>query len=143
MKNSNKILFIIFFATVIPTVYIYLEHGFEELGAGEKSLDAGNNHKYIKQSGEGFFFILIANGYIWTTGFLLWFSKSKIPYLVLIIGTIAVVILYFLRIFGIPIPFTDVIIRDLSTDWRDVATKIPQMIMLVPLSILLERRKNL
>ena len=66
------------------------------------------------------------------------FPDSKIPYLFLIVGTIAVVTIYFFRIFGIPIPFTDVTIRDLSnTDWRDVATKIPQMIMLVPLSILL------
>lgn len=135
LTTNHLIIFLlsIYIICVIPTVYVYLSHGHEELETSKNT----TGHKHIKTLGEGLFFVLIGGGYILGSWCMFGFPNSKIPYLFLIVGTIAVVTLYFFRIFGIPIPFTDVVIRDLSTDWRDVATKIPQMIMLVPLSILL------
>ena len=136
MRNSSKILFIIFLICLIPTVYVYISHGHEELETASKTV----GHKHIKTLAEGLFFIIIAIGYIFFTALILYNPKSRIPYIVLIVGTIVIIILYFVRIFGIPIPFTDVTIRDLSTDWRDVATKIPQAIMLPVLTLLAVRR---
>ena len=143
MKNSNKILFIIFFVTVIPTIYIYGEHSFAEKYAYDISIANGNDYKATKQKGEFTLFFLIALGYSIGAIFIVAVPNNKIPYIVLIVGTISVVILYFMRIYGIIIPFTDVIIRDLSTDYRDVITKICQTIMLPVLTLLVERRKNL
>lgn len=134
MRNHLTIFLLsIYLICLIPTVYIYFTHGSEELQTSEES----KGQKHIKTFSEGIFFILIGVGYIFNTAMILYYPNGKLAYLILIIGTIAVVTVYFFRIFGIPIPGTDVVIRDLSTDWRDVATKIPQMIMLVPLSMLL------
>jgi hypothetical protein len=44
-----------------------------------------------------------------------------------------------LRIYGIPIPGTLIVITDLSSDFRDVITKISQQILVIPISILLAR----
>ena len=131
-KNKNTLLLIIFLVTVIPTIIVYLEHAGAEGKAYEKSIANGNEYKAIKQLGESVLFFSIGFGYIIAT-----LSIMLFPYLVLIIGTIVIVILYYFRIYGIPVLGTDVIIRDISTDWRDVITKICQSIMLVPLSILL------
>src|SRR5215207_11230950 len=140
MKNNTKILYLIFFATVIPTVYVYFEHGYAEYIAYGKSISNGNEYKSTKQLGEAVLFFAIGIGYIIGTLFIIVFPKSKIPYIVLIVGTIAIVILYYLRIYGIPVIGTDVVIRDISTDWRDVITKICQSIMLPVLTLLAVRR---
>lgn len=141
MKNSNKILFIIFFATVIPTIYVYLEHSYVEWKAYDKSVEKGDDYKATKQYGEATLFLLIGLGYVGGIVFLILGPEYKFPYIVLIVGTIAVIILYFLRIYGIPIPFTDVVIRDLSTTTPDVITKICQTIMLPVLTLLAVRRE--
>jgi hypothetical protein len=67
---------------------------------------------------------------------------SRLPYLVIIVGTIAVVILYYFRIYGIPIPGTQIVIVDFSSDWRDVVTKIAQQILVVPVTALYMIRKK-
>ena len=139
MKNSNKILYLIFFVTVIPTVYVYAEYAIAEKNAYDKSIAKGDDYKATKQKGEFTLFFLIALGYAIGTIFIIAVPKNKIPYIVIIVGTIAIVILYYFRIYGIPIPGTDVIIRDISTDWRDVITKICQEIMIIPLTALLIR----
>ena len=143
MKNSNKILFIIFFATVIPTIYIYFTHAIEEEKAYEKSIAKEDNYKATKQLGEAVLFFMVGFGYFVVSGIIVVKPTWRIPYIILIVGTIAIVILYYMRIYGIPVLGTDVIIRDMSTDWSDVVTKICQQIMVVPLSILLARRKDL
>jgi hypothetical protein len=65
------------------------------------------------------------------------FSNSRIPYLVIIVGTVAIVVLYYMRIYGISIPFTEIVIVDFSSDWRDVITKIAQQILVIPVTALL------
>ena len=142
MYLQNKILLIIFLATVIPTVYVYWEHGLAEFQSYAKSVENGDEYKATKQLGETVLFMLIAVGYLIGIVFVIAVPKSRIPYLILIVGTIAIVILYYLRIYGIPVPFTDVIIRDISTDWRDVITKIAQQIMVIPLTVLLINRRS-
>lgn len=142
MKNSYKILFIIFLATVIPTIYVYAEHGFAEAKASLKSLEKGDEYKKTKQLGETYLFWSIATGYSICTILIIMRPKHRIPYIVLIVGTVAIVILYYMRIYGIPVLFTDVIIRDISTDWRDVITKICQQIMVIPLSLMLYTRRS-
>ena len=52
MKNSNRILFIIFFITVIPTFIVYLVHAYEESISYEKSMAKGDGYKATKQFGE-------------------------------------------------------------------------------------------
>jgi hypothetical protein len=75
-------------------------------------------------------------------GAMLYFPQSRIPYLVIIVGTIAVVILYYLRIYGIPILGTEIVIVDFSSDYRDVITKICQQILVIPATALLILRKD-
>lgn len=93
--------------------------------------------KKIKTLGEGLLFYGIGVGYIITTILVFLKPNWKIPYLVILIGTVAVVILYYLRIYGIPIPGTLIVITDFSSDWRDVVTKICQQILVIPIGILL------
>lgn len=137
--KTNSILLLIFLATVIPTIFVYTIHGREEL---EAHLNAKSETKAIKTLGEATLFFSIAIGYalcLWAT---LFFPKYRIPYIVIIVGTIGIVILYYLRIYGIPIPGTDIVITDLTADWRDVVTKICQQILVVPVAILLSRIKS-
>ena len=72
------------------------------------------------------------------------FSRSRIPYLVIIVGTVAIVVLYYMRIYGISIPFTEIVIVDFSSDYRDVITKIAQQILVIPVTalLILRDRKN-
>jgi hypothetical protein len=134
MNNINKILLLIFLVTVIPTIYVYIEHANVEIKAYE---NAKTETKKIKTFGEGLLFYGIAAGYIITAILIFVKPDWKIPYLVILVGTVAVVILYFLRIYGIPIPGTLIVITDLSSDWRDVVTKICQNILVIPIGILL------
>lgn len=133
MNNSRIILLSIFFVTVIPATYIYFEHGIHEYKA---FLKHDNIYDKIKTLGESVLFIAVGVGYIICSILIVIYPTNKIPYLVILIGTAAVVILYYFRIFGIPVPFTDVIITDSSTGWRDVVTKICQQILVIPIAIL-------
>jgi len=149
-KRNNLSLTIIFcialyLITVIPATYVYIEHAIVEKNAHD---NAKTETKKIKTSAESLLFISIALGYIIASLFMLLRPQSAIPYLAVIIGTIAIVILYYQRIYGIPIPFTDgLVITDLSSDWRDVVTKIAQQILVVPVTallvIIMTRTKNL
>ena len=142
MKNSNRILFIIFFLTVIPTFIVYLVHAYEESVSYEKSMAKGDGYKATKQFGEAVLFSIIGLGYIIFAVWILNAPKYRIPYIVLIIGTVAIITLYYFRIYGIPVIGTDVVIRDISTDWRDVITKVCQTIMLPVLTLLAVRVKQ-
>jgi hypothetical protein len=139
LTTSNKILLIIFLATVIPTAYIYFEHAAVEVDA---YYEAKTDVKKIKTLGEAILFTSISIGYVILMWLIVFLPKYRIPYIVIIVGTIAIVILYYLRIYGIPIPFTDIVITDFSSDWRDVVTKIAQQIMLVPVSMMLAYRNR-
>ncbi|MDF2736335.1 MAG: hypothetical protein K0S93_191 [Nitrososphaeraceae archaeon] len=141
-KKTTKILLLysIFLVALIPTIYIYLEHANVEFKAFE---NAKTETKQIKTLSEFALFFGIALGYIVSFVAMLYFPQSRIPYLVILVGTVAIVILYYFRIYGIPIPFTEIVIVDFSSDWRDVITKICQQILVIPLSILFVKRKEL
>ena len=134
MKKSNNILLIIFLATVIPTIYVYGEHTKVELEAYDK---AKTETKKIKTFGEALLFGSIALGYIILTVLIVFAPKYRIPYIIVLVGTVAVVVLYYLRIYGIPIPGTEIVIVDFSSDWRDVITKVCQQILVIPAAMLL------
>ena len=142
MKTSSKLLYLLFFATVIPTIIVYAEHSWAEQNSYIKSIEKNDSYKATKQLGEAVLFAAIAIGYVICTAFIITAPKHRIPYIVIIVGTIAIVILYYFRIWGIPVIGTDVVIRDISTDYRDVITKICQQIMVVPLAILATRVKR-
>lgn len=134
--NKKKIFLLsIFLICVIPTIYVYIDHALVEKKAYD---NAKTETKKIKTLGESALFMAIGVGYLVLTLLIVVIEpNSRVPYIVLIVGTVAVVILYYMRIFGIPIPGTEIVITDLSTDWRDVVTKICQQIMLIPISMLL------
>lgn len=139
-KKIKPLLFLIFLVTVIPTIYIYLEHASVELDAYEK---AKTETKKTKTLSEAVLFAGIGIGYIISIVAIFYFPKSSIPYLVIIVGTVTINFLYYFRIYGIPIPFTDgIVITDLTTDWRDVVTKICQQILVIPVTALLIIRNN-
>jgi hypothetical protein len=134
MTTTTKLfLYSIFLISVIPTIYVYIEHANVEAKAYE---NAKTETKKIKTMSEALLFGGIGLGYVIATIFIFLEPQSRIPYLVIIVGTIAVVILYYLRIYGIPIPFTQIVIVDFSSDWRDVITKIAQQILIVPVTAL-------
>jgi hypothetical protein len=142
MTTTTKLfLYSIFLVTLIPTIYVYIEHANVEAKAFE---NAKTETKKIKTMSEALLFGGIGFGYTITTIFIFLKPQNPIPYLVIIVGTIAVVILYYLRIYGIPIPFTEIVIVDFSSDWRDVITKIAQQILIVPVTalLILRERKN-
>jgi hypothetical protein len=134
MTTTTKILlYSIFLITVIPTIYVYIEHANVELKAYE---NAKTETKKIKTMSEALLFGGIGLGYVIATIFIFLKPQNPIRYLVIIVGTIAVVILYYMRIYGIPIPGTPIVIVDFSSDWRDVITKIAQQILIVPVTAL-------
>ncbi len=139
-NNTNKILFFIFLVTVIPAIIVYIEHANVEIDA-YKNAKPSQETKKIKTLSEALLFYGIGVGYIIATIFMLVKPQNPISYLVIIVGTVAVVILYYLRIYGIPIPNTEIVIVDFSSDWRDVITKICQQILVIPVSILLLTRR--
>lgn len=135
----NKEFFLLFFLyliAVIPVIAVYLEHANVEIKAHS---EAQTETKKIKTYAEALLFASIAVGYIIVTIFIFLYPNNPIPYLVVIVGTIAIVILYYLRLYGIPIPFTEggIVITDLSSDWRDAITKIFQTILVVPITAML------
>jgi hypothetical protein len=143
-KNKTSLIFLysIFFITTLITSYIYIDHANVELTAYENAKTS--EIKKTKTLGEALLFSFIGFGYLFTGIFMFLKPRNPIPYLIIIVGTIAVVILYYMRIYGIPIPFTNgIVIVDFSTDWRDVVTKICQQILVVPTTVLLMMRKSL
>ena len=137
MKTTKtKIIFLysIFLISVIPTIYIYAEHANVEKEAYE---NATTETKKIKTLSEALLFGGIGLGYVIATIFIFLKPRNPIAYLVIIIGTVAVTILYYFRIYGIPIPFIEIVIVDFSSDWRDVITKIAQQILVIPATALL------
>ena len=140
LKQTKTKIFLlsIFLITVIPVIIIYFEHAIVEFEAFET---AKTETKLIKTFGEGILFAGIGLGYVITTIFIFVKPEWKIPYFIILVGTVAVTILYYFRIFGIPIPFTEIVIVDFSSDWRDVITKICQQILVIPVTALLLTRK--
>jgi hypothetical protein len=139
-KKQNKLFFIIFLATVIPTIYVYGEHAKIEFNAYNETI---SETKKTKTLAEAIFFFSIAIIYAVLTIVILSAPEYRIPYIIIIVGTIAIVIFYYVsRISSVPIPFTDVVIVDRTADWRDVVTKIAQQIMVVPVSLLLAEKLN-
>ena len=140
MNKSNLVLLSIFLISVIPVIYVYINHAGEELNS---HYNAKTETKAIKTLGESSLFYAIGFGYIVMTAWIvigkLVNKESKIPYIIILVGTILVIVVYFLRIYGIPIPGTDIVITDLSTDYRDVITKIGQSILIIPIAMLLQR----
>ena len=136
-SKSNSILIFIFLITVLPTIYVYGQHAGLEWEAYD---NAKTDIKKAKTLGESITFLSIALGYIIITLFIIITPQFKIPYVVAIVGTVAVVILYWMRMYGIPVPGTEYIITDLSSDWRDAVTKICQQILVIPLSMILGRK---
>jgi hypothetical protein len=134
--KENNILLIIFLVTVIPVITVYYIHALEEIN------ELDNTKSKIKKTkilSEAILFMGIGFGYTIMTCWLLMQPKNKIPYLVILVGTVGVIILYYMRIYGIQIPNTNIVITDFSSDWRDVVTKICQQILVIPIAILYGR----
>ncbi|HET6717114.1 MAG TPA: hypothetical protein VFG90_08275 [Nitrososphaeraceae archaeon] len=141
-KTSHFLLIIFTVLLIGPLVYIYQEHGLAELQHSQESKADGNEKKFIRQSGEGLFFITIA--WFYTIIAILMVIKPfniKIYY-TLVIVTIGIVILYYLRTTtGIPVLWTGVWIKEYVVDWNDVITKILQQVLVVPASALIVRAR--
>jgi hypothetical protein len=134
------ILSIIFVGLMIPNVIVYAEHSLLEFDESQNSTEQGMANKSTRQLAEGIFFALIAIGYIVTTILIFIKPSNVIPFYVLLIGTVAILIVYYFRtITGIPIPGTDLIIKEYAIDYRDVITKIAQEAFVIPLAMMLQR----
>ena len=139
-NKQIKILSIIFVGLMIPNVIVYAEHSLLEFHESGKSLDQQMINKSTRQLSEGIFFALVAIGYVVTTIFIFIKPNHEIPYYVLLIGTIAILVVYYFRTMtGIPIPGTDLIIKEYTIDYRDVITKIAQQAFVIPLAMMLQR----
>jgi hypothetical protein len=142
MKNKKQktILSIIFVALMIPTVILYAEHSIVEFQASEESAEQQMKNKSTRQLGEGILFAMIAIGYVVTTVLVFIKPNNVIPYYVILIGTVAIVIVYYLRaITGIPVLGTDLWIKEYTTDHRDVITKVAQQAFVIPLAMMLQK----
>ena len=135
-----KILSIIFIGLMIPNVIVYIEHSLLELEESQNSNAQGMVNKSTRQEGEGIFFALVAIGYIVGTIFIFIKPNNMIPYYVLLIGTVAILVVYYFRTrTGIPVIGTDLIIKEYTVDYRDVITKIAQQAFVIPLAMMLQR----
>ena len=125
---------------MIPNVIVYVEHALLEIDESQKSHEQGMVNKSTRQLSEGIFFAMIAIGYIVTTALIFTKPNNVIPYYVLLIGTVAILVVYYFRsITGIPIPGTDLVIKEYAIDHRDVITKISQQAFVIPLAMMLQR----
>jgi hypothetical protein len=139
-NKQIKILSIIFVGLMIPNLIVYVEHSLLEFHESEKSLEQQMVNKSTRQLSEGIFFALVAIGYVVTTIFIFIKPNNEIPYYVLLIGTIAILVVYYFRTMtGIPIPGTDLVIKEYAIDYRDVITKIAQQAFVIPLAMMLQR----
>ena len=142
LKNNKHmtILSIIFIVFMIPNVIVYVEHSILEFGESQNSSQQGMVNKSTRQLGEGVFFGLVAIGYVVTTVLIFVKPNNVIPYYVLLIGTVSILIVYYFRATtGIPIPGTELIIKEYAIDYRDVITKISQQAFVIPLAMMLQR----
>ena len=142
LKNNKHItiLSIIFVGLMIPNVIVYVEHSLLEFEESQNSIEQGMLNKSTRQLAEGIFFAMIAIGYVITTILIFIKPNNVIPYYVLLIGTVAILIVYYFRTMtGIPIPGTDLIIKEYAIDYRDVITKIAQQAFVIPLAMMLQR----
>ena len=141
--KTNKevtILSIIFLALMIPNVAVYLEHSLLEFGESGKSAANSEINKSTRQLAEGIFFALTAVGYIVCTILIFVKPNFTIPYYVILVGTVAIMVVYYMRTMtGVPIPGTDLIIKEYAIDYRDVITKIAQVALVIPLAMMLQR----
>jgi hypothetical protein len=139
-KKQKTILSIIFVGLMIPTVILYAEHSLVEFQASAESAEQGMKNKSIRTLGEGIFFAMIAIGYIVTTVLIFVKPNNVISYYVILVGTVAIIIVYYLRTqTGIPVLGTDLWIKEYTTDYRDVITKIAQQAFVIPLAMMLQR----
>ena len=142
LKNNKHItiLSIIFVALMIPNVIVYVEHSLLEFEESQNSSEQGMVNKSTRQLGEAIFFAAVAIGYVVTTIFIFAKPNNVIPYYVLLIGTVAILIVYYFRAMtGIPIPGTDLIIKEYAIDYRDVITKIAQQMFVIPVAMMLQK----
>src|SRR5215203_4841842 len=142
LKNNKQItiLSIIFVGLMIPNVIVYAEHSLLELDESKESAEKGTINKSTRQLAEGIFFALIAIGYIITTILIFAKPNNVIPYYIILVGTVAIIIVYYFRTMtGIPIIGTDLIIKEYTIDYRDVITKITQQAFVIPLAMMLQR----
>ena len=138
--KDMMILSIIFVGLMIPNVIIYAQHSIHEIEVSQKSAAEGKVNSSTRQLSEGVFFGLIAIGYTITTIFILLKPTSVLPYYVLLIGTVAIIIVYYFRTTtGIPIPGTDLVIKEYLVDYSDVITKIAQQIFVIPAAMMLQK----
>jgi hypothetical protein len=138
--KDMMILSIIFVALMIPNVIVYVQHAIHEIEVSQKSATEGKVNSSTRQFSEGMFFALIAIGYVITTMFILLKPTNVIPYYVLLIGTVAVIIVYYFRTTtGIPIPGTDLVIKEYLVDYSDVITKIAQQTFVIPVAMMLQK----
>ena len=115
LKNNKHItiLSIIFVGLMIPNVIVYVEHSVLEFEESQNSKEQGMLNKSTRQLAEGIFFAMIAIGYVITTMLIFIKPNNVLPYYVLLIGTVAILIVYYFRTMtGIPIPGTDLIIKE-------------------------------
>jgi hypothetical protein len=139
-KKQITILSIIFVALMIPTVILYAEHSIVEIQGSEESAEQQMKNKSTRQLGEGILFAMIAIGYVVTTVLVFIKPNNVISYYVILVGTVAIIIVYYLRaITGIPVLGTDLWIKDYTTDHRDLITKIAQQAFVIPLAMMLQR----
>ncbi len=125
---------------MIPNVIVYVEHSLLEFEESQNSKEQGMLNKSTRQLAEGIFFAMIAIGYVITTILIFIKPNNVIPYYVLLMGTVAILIVYYFRTMtGIPIPGTDLIIKEYTIDYRDVITKIAQQAFVIPLAMMLQR----
>lgn len=142
LKNNKHltILSIIFVGLMIPNVIVYVEHSLLEFEESQNSSEQGMVNKSTRQLGEAIFFAVVAVGYVVTTILIFVKPNNVIPYYILLIGTVAILIVYYFRAMtGIPIPGTDLIIKEYTIDYRDVITKIAQQAFVIPLAMMLQR----
>ncbi|MFB5600217.1 MAG: hypothetical protein ACE5SW_08335 [Nitrososphaeraceae archaeon] len=142
LKNHKQvtILSIIFLALMIPNVVIYIEHSILEFLESGKSVQNSEINKSTRQFAEGVFFALTAIGYIVCTVLIFVKPNLKIPYYAILIGTVAIMIVYYMRTMtGVPIPGTELIIKEYAIDYRDVITKLAQIGLVIPLAMMLQR----
>jgi hypothetical protein len=124
---------------MIPNVIVYVEHSILEFDESQNSMQQGMVNKSTRQLAEGIFFALISIGYVVTTILIFVKPNNVIPYYVLLIGTVAILIVYYFRTMtGIPIPGTNLMIKEYAIDYRDVITKIAQQAFVIPLAMRLQ-----
>jgi hypothetical protein len=134
------ILSIIFVGLMIPNVIVYAQHSIHEIEVSQKSAAEGKVNSSTRQLSEGMFFGLIAIGYTITTIFILLKPTNVVPYYVLLIGTVAIIIVYYFRTTtGIPVLGTDLVIKEYLVDYSDVITKIAQQIFVIPAAMMLQK----